>query len=188
MQGQTQVFQLLMQWWSVDLFMHFPSRAFVWFVSLPPGSVFYATSVSYATSVAHSSWPFHFAWQVAEIRMFSREFAGFGWGLSSAGLMVDVICWGASYIFQAGPEETEQSLRIYPLADDCFSCSACEDVLSYSFSGGEVEGLWSSIPAGCSCCLDCTYNFHGIPPWWIFFSVAFLLVHLRTALNCLTTQ
>lgn len=108
--------------------------------------------------------------------------------------MVEATHQGTSYIFQAGLEETEQSLKINSLVDEYFSSSACGDVLPYSFFGGGGRKKWKVCdqaakgPAGCSCYLDCTCNFHGIPPWWIFSFVAFLMVHLREALNYLITQ
>lgn len=56
--------------------------------------------------------------------------------------MVEATHQGTSYIFQAGLEETEQSLKINSLVDEYFSSSACGDVLPYSFFGGGGRKKW----------------------------------------------
>lgn len=56
--------------------------------------------------------------------------------------MVEVTHQGTSYIFQVGSGETEQNLKINSLVGECFSSSACGDVLSYSFFGGGGRKKW----------------------------------------------
>lgn len=89
------------------------------------------------TSVAYSSWSLQFSWTNGRDKKACKRVCSFGWSLSGFS-RVDGWCHtsGDFYVFQASSGETEQSLRIYSLVDECFSSSACGDVLSFSFLGG----------------------------------------------------